>query len=117
MTNATQSLRPQLDRARRAWRASPLPRFFAWWFAELGALLPASWGRLFGGGAQWYLLQRTDGRWELRRTGESEVRAQWPRGSEPAIEQAALSAAVREVDREDLRLALLLPAAAALRRR
>lgn len=117
MTNATQSLRPQLDRVRRAWRASPLPRFFAWWFGELGALLPASWGRLFGGGAQWYLLQRTDGRWELRRTGETEVRAQWPRGTEAVIEQAALSAAVREVDREDLRLALLLPAAAALRRR
>lgn len=117
MTNATQSLRPQLDRLRRTWRASPLPRFFAWWFGELGALLPASWGRLFGGGAQWYLLQRTDGRWELRRTGESEVRAQWPRGTEAAIEQAALSAAVREVDREDLRLALLLPGAAALRRR
>ncbi|MGN2242828.1 type II secretion system protein GspL [Frateuria sp. GZRR33] len=117
MTNATQSLRPQLDRARRAWRASPLPRFFAWWFGELGALLPASWGRLFGGGAQWYLLQRTDGRWELRRTGESEVRAQWPRGTEAAIEQAALSAAVRETDREDLRLALLLPVSAVLRRR
>lgn len=117
MTTATQSLRPQLDRARRAWRASPLPRFFAWWGGELGALLPASWGRLFGGGAQWYLLQRTDGRWELRRAGETEVRAQWPRGTEAAIEQAALSAAIRETDREDLRLALLLPATAGLRRR
>src|SRR5690242_3253479 len=117
MTNATQSLRPQLDRARRAWRASPLPRFFAWWGGELGAMLPASWGRLFGGGAQWYLLQRIEQRWELRRAGETGVRAQWPRGTEAAIEQAALSAAVREVDREDLRLALLLPATAALRRR
>ena len=117
MTNAAQSLRPQLDRARRAWRASPLPRFLAWWGGELGAMLPASWGRLFGGGAQWYLLQRVDERWELRRAGDTEVRAQWPRGTEAAIEQAALAAAIREVDREDLRLALLLPAAAALRRR
>jgi general secretion pathway protein L len=117
MTNATQSLRPQLDRVRRAWRASPLPRFFAWWGGELGALLPAAWGRLFGGGAQWYLLQRTGQRWELRRAGETGVRAQWPHGTEAAIEQAALSAAIREVDREDLRLALLLPAAAVLRRR
>jgi general secretion pathway protein L len=117
MTNATQSLRPQLDRARRAWRASPLPRFFAWWGGELGAMLPASWGKLFGGGAQWYLLQRIEQRWELRRAGETRVRAQWPRGTEAAIEQAALSAAIREVDREDLRLALLLPAAAVLRRR
>lgn len=117
MTTATQSLRPQLDRARRAWRASPLPRFFGWWGAELAALLPASWRSLFGGGAQWYLLQRTEQRWELRRAGEAEARAQWPRGTEAAIEQAALAAAVREVDREDLRLALLLPATAALRRR
>ena len=117
MTNATQSLRPQLDRVRRAWRASPLPRFLAWWGGELGALLPASWGRLFGGGAQWYLLQRVEERWELRRAGDTEVRAQWPRGTEAAIEQAALAAAIREVDREDLRLALLLPAAAVLRRR
>ena len=117
MTNATQSLRPQLDRVRRAWRASPLPRFLAWWGGELGALLPASWGRLFGGGAQWYLLQRVDERWELRRAGDTEIRAQWPRGTEAAIEQAALAAAIREVDREDLRLALLLPAAAVLRRR
>jgi general secretion pathway protein L len=117
MTTATQSLRPQIDRARRAWRASPLPRFFAWWGGELAALLPGSWRSLFGGGAQWYLLQRVEQHWELRRAGESEVRAQWPRGTEAAIEQAALAAAVREVDREDLRLALLLPAAAALRRR
>ncbi|MEI7035435.1 PilN domain-containing protein [Fulvimonas yonginensis] len=117
MSTATQSLRPQLDRARRAWRASPLPRFFAWWGGELAAMLPASWRRLFGGGAQWYLLQRVDARWELRRAGELEPRAQWQRGTEVAIEQAALAAAVREVDREDLRLALLLPAAAALRRR
>jgi general secretion pathway protein L len=117
MSTATQSLRPQLDRARRAWRASPLPRFFAWWGGELAALLPASWGSLFGGGAQWYLLQRIDERWQLRRAGEAEPRAQWPRGTEAAIEQAALAAAVREVDREDLRLALLLPASAGLRRR
>jgi general secretion pathway protein L len=117
MNATTSSLRPQFERARRAWRASPLPRFFAWWGGELAALLPASWRRLFGRGAQWYLLQRIDQRWELRRAGETQVRAQWPRGTEASIEQAALAAAVREVDREDLRLALLLPAAAALRRR
>ena len=117
MTNATQSLRPYLDRARRAWRGSPLPRFFDWWGGELRAMLPASWRRLFGGGAQWYLLQRSERCWELRRAGEPEARAQWPHGSEAALEQAALAAAVREVDREDLRLALLLPASAVLRRR
>lgn len=117
MTSATQSLRPQLERVRRAWRASPLPRFLAWWGGELGALLPASWRALFGAGAQWYLLQRVEERWELRRAGAPEVRAQWPRGSEAAIEQAALAAAISDVDRQDLRLALLLPAAAVLRRR
>jgi general secretion pathway protein L len=117
MTSATQSLRPQLERARRAWRASPLPRFLTWWGGELAALLPASWRALFGGGAQWYLLQRVDDRWELRRAGAPEVRAQWPRGSEAAIEQAALAAAISDVERQDLRLALMLPATAVLRRR
>jgi len=117
MTSATQSLRPQLERARRAWRASPLPRFLTWWGGELAALLPTSWRALFGGGKQWYLLQRVENRWELRRAGAAEVRAQWPLGSEAAIEQAALAAAISDVDRQDLRLALLLPPAAVLRRR
>ena len=42
MSTATQSLCSQLERAQRAWRASPLPAFLAWWGGELRALLPAS---------------------------------------------------------------------------
>lgn len=117
MSTATQSLRPTLDRARRAWRSSPLPRFLAWWGGELAGLLPGSWRAAFGGGAQWFLLQRVGREWQLRRAGESAVRTQWPAGAEPSTGQAALAAAVREVDREDLHLALLLPPAGVLRRR
>ncbi|WP_049622671.1 PilN domain-containing protein [Frateuria defendens] len=115
MTTATMPLRPQLERARRAWRASPLPGFLRWWGAELTALLPAGVRRRFGGGATWFLLEPIDGAWRLRRTGD-EAAAQWADGAAPAEQQAALAAAVQEVDPVDLRLALLLPAPAVLRR-
>ena len=51
----TSSLRPQLDQVRRAWRASPLPHFFAWWGGELAALAPSRWRGWLGGGAAWHL--------------------------------------------------------------
>ena len=73
----TSSLRPQLEQVRRAWRASPLPRFFAWWGGELGALLPAGLRARFGGGAAWHLLERAGADWRLRRDGSSAVLAQW----------------------------------------
>lgn len=77
MTTATQSMRPQLERARRAWRASPLPAFLAWWGGELRALLPASMQQALAGGADWHLLERRGDTWHLRRAGESEALAQW----------------------------------------
>ncbi|GAA0682285.1 general secretion pathway protein L [Dyella sp. SG562] len=112
----TSSLRPQLEQVRRAWRASPLPRFFAWWGGELAALLPAGLRARFGGGAAWHLLERADGDWRLRRDGSSEPLAQWSDELEASGQQAALADGLRGVDREDLRLALCLPAAQVLRR-
>lgn len=112
----TSSLRPQLEQVRRAWRASPLPRFFAWWGAELGALLPAGLRARFGGGAAWHLLERVDADWRLRRDGSSEALAQWSDELDASTQQAALADGLRGVDREDLRLALCLPAAQVLRR-
>jgi general secretion pathway protein L len=116
MSTATQSLRPQLDRARRAWRASPLPAFLAWWGGELRALLPASMQRALAGGADWHLLERRDGIWHLRRAGESAALAQWSDADDPAMQQQALRQALAAVDPQDLRLALCLPAPAGLRR-
>lgn len=112
----TSSLRPQLERVRRAWRASPLPRFFAWWGSELAFLVPTRWHALFGGGAAWHLLERAGDDWRLRRAGSHDTLAQWPDSFDAAGQQAALADGLRGVDREDLRLALCLPASAVLRR-
>jgi general secretion pathway protein L len=119
MSTATQSLRPLLDRLRRTWRTSPLPAFFSWWGGELRALLPARWRSWFGMGADWYLLQLDGSQWSLRRSGRHEVLASWvddAEGVDANRGQMTLNAALQRVDREDLRLALLLPAASVLRR-
>src|SRR3546814_1859861 len=121
MSTATQSLRPQMDRVRRAGRASPLPGCLGWGGGELRNLLPPRWRGWFGGGADWHLLQHADTQWSLRRSGSDAVLANWDDGAEaPAdgvrAQPATLVAALRGVDREDLRLALLLPSATVLRR-
>ncbi|WP_158882601.1 PilN domain-containing protein [Rhodanobacter sp. L36] len=121
MSTATQSLRPLLDRLRRGWRASPLPAFFGWWGGELRELLPVRWRGWFTGGADWYLLQRIGVQWTLRRSNHPEVLARWNDGDDvsafdESARQAALHAVLQKVDREDLRLSLLLPPEAVLRR-
>ncbi|OOG53621.1 type II secretion system protein GspL [Rhodanobacter sp. C03] len=118
---AMQSLRPLVDRLRRGWRASPLPVFLGWWAGELRTLLPPRWHGWFGGGADWHVLQYADMQWTLRRAGHDEVLVRWDDHAETSaidagIGQVALNAALQKVDREDLRLALLLPSAVVLRR-
>lgn len=117
MSSAPQPLQLQWDRARRAWRASPLPRFFTWWGNELAALLPARWRGQFGGGLAWHVLEREGDDWVLRRAGDPLVLARWHRQLDAASQQAALNDALRGVDREDLRIALCLSPAEALRAR
>ncbi|MDO1528948.1 type II secretion system protein GspL [Fulvimonas sp. R45] len=117
MNSASQSLRPQLERLQRAWRGSPLPGFLAWWGGELRALLPARWRGLFGGGAEWRLLQHADGRWTLRQPGVAAPLARWNDSLDAAAQQAALAAATAGTAPQDLRLALCLPPQQVLRRR
>lgn len=121
MSTATQSLRPLMDRVRRTWRASPLPGFLGWWGGELRNLLPVRWRGWFSSGADWHLLQPSGGQWTLRRSVHSETLASWDDSVDVAtgdarIQPTALDAALHNVDREDRRLALLLPAAVVLRR-
>lgn len=116
MNSATQSLRPSLERARRAWRASPLPGFLAWWGGELRALLPVRLRQALAGGADWHLLEHHDGQWSVRRAGGSAALAHWSDADDPAIQQQSLRQALASVDPQDLRLALCLPASAGLRR-
>jgi general secretion pathway protein L len=117
VNSATQTLRPQIDRARRAWRGSPLPGFLAWWSGELRALLPVRWQAFFSGGNVWCLLRHNDGQWDLRRSGQVSSSPPWSDALDASAQQAMLSAAVAGVDRQDLRLALCLPHDAVLRRR
>ncbi|MGC1549898.1 MAG: PilN domain-containing protein [Rhodanobacter sp.] len=117
MSSASQTLRPQIDRVRRAWCGSPLPGFFTWWGSELRALLPVRWQTLLGGGATWCLLQHEDDQWVLYRSGQPQSLARWSDTLDAPAQQAALAAATTDTDRQDLRLALCLPAAAVLRRR
>ena len=121
MSTATQSWRPLVDRLRRSWRTSPMPAFFGWWGGELRGLLPMRWRAWFGSGADWYLLQNSGAHWALRRSGRREILASWddhdagvaPDDKAPAV---ALNAALGAVDREDRRLAVLLPPPVVLRR-
>ncbi|MEO5831618.1 MAG: PilN domain-containing protein [Rhodanobacter sp.] len=121
MSSATQSLQPLVDGARRSWRASPLPTFLLWWGGELRALLPARWRGLFSSGADWYLLQGTASTWSLRRRGHADVLASWDEAAQSPLDGAAkqptvMRDALQRVDREDLRVALLLPPTLVLRR-
>ncbi len=115
MNSAAQPLQLQLDRVRRAWRASPVPRFLAWWRGELFALLPAHWRARFGGGLAWHLLQRDGEEWTLRRAGQIHPLSRWSSQLDAGSQQVALGDALRGVDREDLRIALCLEAAEVLR--
>ncbi|GLQ48211.1 type II secretion system protein L [Dyella lipolytica] len=117
MNSATQTLRPQIDRARRAWRGSPLPGFLAWWGGELRALLPVRWQAFFSGGNVWCLLRHEEGQWHVRRSGQVSTSPPWSDALDASAQQAMLSTAVAGVDRQDLRLALCLPHDAVLRRR
>lgn len=121
MSTATQSWRPWVDRLRRGWRASPMPAFFGWWGGELRSLLPQRWAAWFSSGADWHLLQNSGSRWTLRRSGGHEPLASWDdQGSGIAADDKApavvVNAALSAVEREDRRLALLLPAPVVLRR-
>jgi general secretion pathway protein L len=115
MSTAMPSLRPGWERVRRQWRASPLPAFLAWWGGELRALLPVRWRSWFADGADWYLLQVDGDSWSLRRRGHAESLAQWNEAVE-VTPARAFATALQQVDREDLRVALLLPAVQVLRR-
>lgn len=117
MSTARTSFRPQLDRARRAWRGSALPGFFSWWGGELRALLPARWRQALGGGNDWFLLQHRGGQWHLSPAAASTAAAvRWDEAADRALQQQAFRQALTGVDPDDLRLALVVPAAAGLRR-
>jgi general secretion pathway protein L len=117
VNSATQTLRPQIDRVRRAWRGSPMPAFMAWWGGELRALLPVRWQAFFGSGNVWCLLRHEGGLWHARRSGQPQSAQPWSDALDAPEQQAMLGNALTGVDRQDLRLALCLSPEGVLRRR
>lgn len=116
MTGLAQTWRPSFDRARRAWRGTVLPRFFAWWGGELRACLPPRWRAWLQRGSQWLLLDMSPDAFEVRRSGDASTLARVDTTLAPELQLAALREASAGIDPADLRLALCLPAAAVLRR-
>lgn len=117
MTALQDASQLQLDRLRRAWRGSVLPGFLRWWGGELSALLPVRWRQAFAGGERWYVLERGEGVWQLRRSGESLSIADAYDTDTVDHRAALLARALGECDPADRRIALLMPAAQVLRRR
>jgi general secretion pathway protein L len=117
MTALQDASQLQLDRLRRAWRGSALPGFLRWWGGELSALLPVRWRQAFAGGERWYVLERGDGVWQLRRAGESLSIADAHDTDTLDHRVALLARALGECDPTDRRIALLMPEAQVLRRR
>jgi general secretion pathway protein L len=117
MTALQDASQLQLERLRRAWRGSALPGFLGWWGGELAGLVPPRWRYAFTGGQRWYIVERHDQAWVLRRTGESLALA--TASDIDAIEHRTgqFARALEEADPADRRVALVLPAANVLRRR
>ncbi len=116
MSSLAQSMRPQLESVRRAWRGSPLPAFARWWGAELRALLPRRWQAALARGPQWRLLQPQGEDWLVLAPGAAAPLARIDAGLSPAQQQAALREACEGIDAADLRIALCLPGREVLRR-
>jgi general secretion pathway protein L len=117
MTALQDASQLQLDRLRRAWRGSALPGFLRWWGGELSALLPVRLRQAFAGGERWYVLERGDAVWQLRRAGESLPVAEAYDADTVDHRAALLARALAESDPTDRRIALLMPASQVLRRR
>jgi general secretion pathway protein L len=117
MTALQDASQMQLERLRRAWRGSPLPGFLRWWVTELAALMPARWRAAFAGGQRWYIIERADAGWQLRRAGESVAITDIADTDPVEHRSALLTRALAEADPADRRIALVLPSAQVLRRR
>lgn len=117
MSAAAQTMQAWTDEARRWWRASRWPGFLHWWAGELRPLLPARWRAWLQRGVDWHLLAPVGAGWTLRRPGGAEPLLRWDPKADARTQVAALHRALGAVEPDDLRLCLLLPESAVLRRR
>jgi general secretion pathway protein L len=112
-----EAVQPSMERLRRAWRSSPLPGFFSWWGDELRDCLPVRWQAALTAGSRWHLIERSGEGWSLRLVGEDRPLVVVDDTLADTEQLANLRNALAGIDRDDLRIALCLPAASVLRRR
>lgn len=117
MELTTHAMRPQIERLRRAWRHSPLPRFFAWWRRELVSCLPSRWRAALSRSRSWRYLRLHEGRWQWWSPQAAEPLAEYEDVAEPDLKRNAVAGVLAQVDACDLRVMLWLPPAQLLRRR
>lgn len=117
MTMLTQTWRPLAERVSRAWRGSALPGFFAWWWRELRACLPARVNACLERRAAWHLLEPRGDVMVLRAAGAAHELARIDLQQAAELQQSRLREALAHVDAHDLRLALCLPSGQVLRKR
>lgn len=116
MTALAHTWQPAMARLQRAWRASPLPDFLAWWGRELRACLPTRMRAWLERHARWYLLALQDDDVTLREAGFAQVLARIDTTQAEALQQTAWREALARADPQDVRIALCLPPAQVLRR-
>lgn len=106
-----------LERARLAWRRSPLPGFLRWWGGELLAMLPVRVHRWLSRGPDVLWLGVRDGAATVRRASTRAVLASIPADLPEGVQRAQFAEACRGIDAGDRRLLLVVPAVQVLARR
>ena len=106
-----------LERAKLAWRRSPLPAFLCWWGGELTALLPVRWREWVRRGPDVLWLGERAGVASVRRARTRATLANIAADVPADVQRAEFAAACRGIDPDDRRLLLLVPASRALVRR
>jgi general secretion pathway protein L len=106
-----------LERAKLAWRRSPLPGFLRWWSGELTALLPSGLRAWVRRGPDVLWLGAAGGNAIVRRARTSATLISIPPGLPPEIQRTEFARACAGIDPDDRCLLLVVPASQVLYRR
>lgn len=106
-----------LERARLAWRRSPLPAFLHWWGGELTALLPLRLREWVRRGPDVLWLDVHAGIATIRRARTRATLANIAADLPEDVQRAQFFEACRGIDPDDRRLLLVVPASQVLARR
>ena len=106
-----------LERAKLAWRRSPLPAFLRWWGGELTAMLPARLREWVRRGPDVLWLSAQAGVATIRRARTRATLANIASDLPEDVQRAQFVEACRGIDPDDRRLLLAVPATQVLARR